>query len=99
MRYCKRPTRIKSSVSCVDIAPFVTIPVAFGIKTPENAVEILVIIELNVEPTLYTATTAVLVSIPNINLSVAQNNMSTIEPINTNKEKLMMPLKKLQQIH
>ena len=76
----------------MDVAPFVTIPVAFGIKTPEKAVEILVIIELNVDPTLYTATTAVLVSIPNINLSVAQNNMSTIEPINTNKEKLMISL-------
>ncbi len=36
---------------------------------------------------LYIAITAVLVCIPNITLSVAQNNISTIEPIKTYNEK------------
>ena len=72
-RYCSLPTRTKSSVSCSGGASFVIITVTFGVRTPENAVEILVIMVLKEVPILYTATTAVLATIPKITLSVAQN--------------------------
>lgn len=84
--YCNRPTRINTAESS-DLGAFCfTMMVTFGCNTPLTAVERFVNIELNVTPTLYTAIAAVLASMPKITLSVAQNNISTIEPIKTYRE-------------
>ena len=50
--YCKRPTLINNSVSCSCDASFTTIPVIFGVNTPEIDVDKFITILLNVPPTL-----------------------------------------------